>query len=183
MIATKSTAVATETTSTPSRRSSWKSESELQEMLPQSSDEKSAIDSTSDNPFSDIHHVHTVPHIRLSNKVVDMCDIEAQDYHPFGRFRKGRLYDCLAIYCILLVWFLFVFGAYMLMETVFPGSLPSIREVQVDLGSTKERVDMLKAQVGTLYAHVGSLRMGDVVGLSWGNGTMGWMGGNGTGGA
>ncbi|KAH7083264.1 hypothetical protein BKA63DRAFT_599295 [Paraphoma chrysanthemicola] len=173
MIATTSTAVACADTTIPSRRTSWKDEFEAQGVSVPSSDEKANINPASDNPFSGIYLANTSPHTNLPSKITNISDIEAQDITALQRLRKGRVRDCLAIFCMVLVWFLFVIGAYMLMETVFPGSLFSIRKVKVDLVRKVKKVDMLMTQVGEMYRYVGSLRMGDVVGLSWGNATMG----------
>lgn len=172
MVATTS-AVACAATTIPSRRTSWKDESEAQNVPIPFPDEKANINPASENPFSSIYVANTSPQLNLPSKISNTSDIEAQDTTALQRLRKERLRDYLAIFCMFLVWFLFVLGAYMLMETVFPGSLFPIHRVKVDLGRTVEKVDMLKTQVGELYRYVGSLRMGDVVGLSWGNATMG----------
>ncbi|KAH7093017.1 hypothetical protein FB567DRAFT_161335 [Paraphoma chrysanthemicola] len=173
MTATTSTAIACATTTMPSRRISWKDEIDAQNVPVPFSDENANANPVSENPFSGIHHASTSPQPNHPSKISSISDIEAQDSTALRRLRKARLRDYLAIFCMFLVWFLFVLGAYMLMETVFPGSLCPIRRVRMDLGRTVERVDMLKTQVGELYRYVGSLKMGDVVGLSWGNETMG----------
>jgi hypothetical protein len=124
---------------------------------------------TSGNPFKDLLFTPTSAPSPFSS-----TDPEAQDSLPYKpKPKRSKLGLCVLVICILLIWALFVFGAVLLMDMVFPGALRygRITDLKIEMMDTEAAVSMLKNQVGGLYRYIEGL---SVLGGSrgYGNGTM-----------
>jgi hypothetical protein len=61
--------------------------------------------------------------------------------------------------CVLLMWVVFVCGAALVLETVYPGTLEEkLGELKTEIGETGSAVGMLKEKVGGLVEYVEALR-------------------------
>jgi hypothetical protein len=154
MIATESTALSISPghTPTPTRRASWK-KSDIYNVSRLSFNEKHTP--ASNNPFS---HPYSTPPTTPSP--LSLKDIEALDSLPYRPKPKRTKFGlCVLVISILVMWALFVYGAVLLMDTVFPGALryDKIRELKVEMIDTEAAVSMLKSQVGGLYRYIEGL--------------------------
>jgi hypothetical protein len=146
------TALASSTNPTPTRRSSWKDKTNAYHPItPSLSEKHCSTTTTTQRPFSD-----------TPSSSSSVTDIEAQaDDLPFKPKPKKRskYRMCILLLCFITFWAVLIVGFVFLLDTVFPGAVryDKLRELKSEMLDTEKTVDMLKAQVGGLVAYIGSL--------------------------
>jgi hypothetical protein len=177
MIQTDSTALASPNanTSTPTRRSSWKSHSDIYTPVSNSEKPTTAAAPFRDSPSAPFHDNPTLS--------ATPSDLESQSTHPYKpKSKRSNLGICVLV---LLVLVFCIGGTVLLTHAWFPDVL-GIEELNGELLDTDKAITMLKSQVNGLYRYVegldvlGSLK--GYAGMGAGNGTerlgQGEVGGN-----
>jgi hypothetical protein len=177
------TALASNTGLIPTRRTSWKSNSNTYTPLFHNVSEKQSTILQSNNPCADSFYSTPLPFCTT--------DVEAQTDHlrfdPKSK-KMSKYRNCTSLLCAIIFWAALIAGLVILLDWVFPGAVSynKLREMQMEMLDVEKTVDMLKVHVGSLTNYVASFR-GSLDGvMSWSvrNGTMeeivvdGWDGGN-----
>lgn len=156
MTSNDSTALFNNDNTTPTRRTSWKDDTDSFQLFTDLQNEK-LISCPSANNTPDDSHATLYALTPRSEHESQLADIEAQEEHPTKPCLRHKAIAYTTLLCVIVTWLLLVAGVLLLTDNLLPTIMQlyhMLQNVKLDLANTEAAIDVLKVQMSQLSGYM-----------------------------